>query len=184
MRPTRHDTAVGLQQLRFAAPTPSGPSPVRAPTETSSHFLRAPAVSPAPRPSITRNTSSSTARRRFQAAREALLVRPGLRGAQPPAISPTVAALKEGSLQARSCVHGSTHGRVRNTVVKAYATGGWADGRVGWRLGLSAASNDDGEEWDQPFGAGGSAAQSDETKQSRETIRVIDAVRILPFATH
>ena len=29
-----------------------------------------------------------------------------------------------------------------------------------------------------------SAAQSDETKQSRETIRAIDAVRILPFATH
>jgi hypothetical protein len=58
-----------------------------------------------------------------------------------------------------------------------------ADGRVGWRLGLSAASNDDGEERD-PFGAGGSAAQSDETKQSRETIRAIDAVRILPFATH
>jgi hypothetical protein len=49
---------------------------------------------------------------------------------------------------------------------------------------LSAASNDDGEERDQPFGAGGSAAQSDETKQSRETIRAIDAVRILPFATY
>lgn len=58
-----------------------------------------------------------------------------------------------------------------------------ADGRVGWRLGLSAASNDDGEEGDSLSGLEERGAER-RNEASRETIRAVDGVRILPFATH
>lgn len=86
-------------------------------------------------------------------------------------ISPTVAALKKAACKSdRACMEARMEGyamRLRRLMRRA-------DGRAGWRLGLSAASNDDGEERDQHFGA----------ERSRVTIRAIDAMRILPFATH
>lgn len=163
MRPTHHDTAVGLQQLRFAAPTPSGPSPVRAPTETSSHFLRAPAVSPAPRPPVTRNTSNSTSAALPGRSR-------GSTGATGPQRSSAPSnqpyRCRAERRQPASAVPRAWKHAWKGTQIRLMRR---ADGRAGWRLGLSAASNDDGEERDQPFGAGESAAQSEtETRNEAE----------------
>lgn len=80
----------------------------------------------------------------------------------------------------RSRAHGSTHGRVRK-----YDCEGLCGGRMGGLAGGSGCQLQVTTMVRKGISLlGRRAKRRRETKHSRETIRAIDTVRILPFATH